>query len=87
MKVASLLLLNFPQALKTEFDALPTDNLIYAIHWKKFITTLKEQWKESLMMVSSLPDYWLLLSFLIIASWVVYWSPHVRMMCLSPILA
>ncbi|KAJ3488256.1 hypothetical protein NLI96_g2973 [Meripilus lineatus] len=48
MKAASWVLFNFPLVLKAEFDTLPTDNLLYVIHWRKFISSLRAQWQDSL---------------------------------------
>ncbi|KAI0788427.1 hypothetical protein C8Q75DRAFT_807648 [Abortiporus biennis] len=49
MKICSTILFKIPEPLKEDFNALPTDNLIYVIHWRKFTDSLMNGWKESSM--------------------------------------
>jgi len=54
IKFYSIILFHFPANLEAEFEALPTDNLVYAIHWRKFVTSLTNEWRDISVMSAAL---------------------------------
>jgi hypothetical protein len=47
MRMLELVLFRAPQLLEQELELLHVDDLVYTIHWRKFISARMAEWKQA----------------------------------------
>lgn len=52
IKLASALMFNAHKSIKTDLNALYADDVLYTMHWRKFMTKMIDYWRDTRLVVS-----------------------------------